>query len=94
MEEVLEKLIRNKDSSEAKSHLIGVERGRIWAQDYADYYEIREWSEIRADELNELVLPPGEEDYFKLIRAETPLQWRSYLRGWVEGVNEILQEYE
>jgi len=93
MSGVIEKLISNKDSSEAKSYLIGLERGRAWAQDYADYYEMREWSEIEVEELDELALPPDEKEFFKVIRAETPLHWRPYLRGWVQGVKEILQEY-
>ena len=93
MSEVLEKLISNKEPSEAKSYLIGLERGRVWAQDYADYYGMREWSEIKADDLDELVLPPEEKDYFEVVSAETPIQWRPYLRGWVKGVKEISQEY-
>ncbi|MEW6722500.1 MAG: hypothetical protein AB1324_04510 [Candidatus Micrarchaeota archaeon] len=93
MSVVLEKLLRNKDCSEAKSYLIGLERGRIWAEDYADFFEMKEWSESRADEFEDLILPGREGDHYKILHAETPLVWNSYLRGWIDGVREIVKRY-
>jgi hypothetical protein len=93
MDEIIERLMQNRDSSEAKSYLIGLERGRIWAEDTADYFDIRQWSEVEIDELDEIVLPPDEERYYVLIEAETPLEWPQYARGWIDGVKQILDRY-
>lgn len=93
MDEMVEKLLRNKDNSETKSYLIGLERGRIWASDHADYFEMRQWSETVMEELDELVLPPKEDMHFKVLGAESPLELESYFRGWLEGVKEIAETY-
>ncbi|MEW6036427.1 MAG: hypothetical protein AB1529_07490 [Candidatus Micrarchaeota archaeon] len=93
MSEVLERLLRDKSSSDAKSYLIGLERGRIWAEDHADYFEMREWSEQEAGEFDDLILPHQEERQFRLLRSETPLEWTSYLKGWLEGVREVVKRY-
>lgn len=93
MSGILESLLRIKDASETKSYLIGFERGRIWAEEYADYFEMREWSEVKVDECNGPVFPQGEGEHFRIICAETPIEWQPYLKGWVEGVKEILQKY-
>ncbi len=86
-------LLRNKDRSETKSFLVGLERGKVWAEDYGDYFTRREFSELDVDELPHLKLPEEEEDYFKFLSAESPLEWRAYLKGWVEGVKEAVKKY-
>jgi hypothetical protein len=93
MTEVLERLLRNKDSSDAKSYFVGLERGRIWAEDYADYFEMRHWSEADAGEFTDLILPGDETLHFKVLRSETPLEWNEYLRGWLDGVREVVRRY-
>ncbi len=93
MSGVLERLLGNKASSEAKSYFVGLERGRIWAQDHADYFELREWSEEEAGDFEDLVLPHNEAHHFRLMTAETPLEWGAYLKGWIDGVREIREQY-
>ncbi len=93
MSEILEGLLRDRCDSESKSFLIGLERGRLWAMDRADYFELREWSEQNPHEFEDLVLPHGENDHFRVLRSETPLQWDAYLRGWISGVREIRGKY-
>lgn len=93
MDEMIESLLRNKDGSESKSYLIGLERGRIWASGDADYFEMREWSEVKAEDFDDLILPHKEEMHFKVLGAETPLEWEAYLKGWIDGVREIAEMY-
>jgi hypothetical protein len=93
MSEMIEKLLQNRESSESKSYLIGLERGRIWASNDADYFEMREWSEANVKDFNELVLPPAEEMHFKVLGSETVLDWESYLKGWLDGVKEVAESY-
>ncbi len=90
MSAVIETLIRNRDVSEAKSYLIGLERGRTWAEDYADYFEIRRWSELKD---GELVLPPYEELHLRALSNKTPIETAAYFRGWRDGVREIRRQY-
>jgi len=87
-EDIIGKLIRNKDRSQAKSYLIGFERGRIWASDYADLLQAREWGEENHAEFEDLVLPDNEVDEYHILNSVTPLEWRDYLKGWIEGVRE------
>ncbi len=93
MDRMLTSLIRNKSSSETKSYLVGLERGRIWASESADYFEIREWGELEIHEEEEQALPSNEELHFRVLQAETPLEWGSYVKGWVEGVREVKSQY-
>ncbi len=93
MSDVLEGLLRNRDHGSARSYLIGLERGRIWAEDHADYFELREWSEQDAKEFEDLILPHDEKDHFRVLHSETPIEWEEYLRGWLDGVREIRQRY-
>lgn len=93
MSEMIERLARMKGVSEAKSYLIGLERGRIWAEDVADYFEIRQWSELTLESPKEVALPNTEEEHFHVIGAETGLEWEAYVRGWLEGVKEIYRKY-
>ncbi|MFN7991351.1 MAG: hypothetical protein U0R44_04310 [Candidatus Micrarchaeia archaeon] len=93
MSEILERLLRNRDASSAKSYFIGLERGKIWAEDHADYFEIREWSELDATEFDDLILPHKESNHYKILRSETPLEWQDYLRGWIDGVREVYRKY-
>ncbi len=93
MDKMLESLTKNKSSSETKSYLIGLERGRIWASDYADYFEAREWSEIDLKRFEDFVLPQEEVMHFKTLQSETPLEWEPYVKGWVVGVKETLAQY-
>ncbi|MFH0737968.1 MAG: hypothetical protein V1827_05100 [Candidatus Micrarchaeota archaeon] len=81
-------LAKDKEASDAKSYLIGLERGRVWAEDHADYIERKEWSELDADQFDELVLPGNEEMHFRLLMDETSVEWSAYLRGWLHGVKE------
>jgi hypothetical protein len=93
MDRMLASLIRNKSSSETKSYLIGLERGRIWASESADYFEIREWGELEVQDEEEQTLPSNEELHFRVLQAETPLEWHPYVKGWVEGVREVKSQY-
>ena len=89
MSGILEKLLRNRAPSTSKSYLIGLERGRIWAEDYADYFEVKEWGEIEPESLSSVTLPHNEELHFKVLGAESELELESYIKGWLEGVKEI-----
>ena len=93
MSGVLESLLGDRADTESKSYLIGLERGRLWAEDRADYFELRQWSEITATEFDDLVLPHDEREHFTIMHSETPLRWEAYLKGWIEGVREIRQKY-
>ncbi|HID73304.1 TPA: hypothetical protein EYP38_05165 [Candidatus Micrarchaeota archaeon] len=90
MSHIIERLKENTDSSEAKSYTISLERGRIWAEDIADYFELREWSENDPEGLEAHDLPHEEGGYFLKLAGETPLEWEAYLEGWLDGVKEIL----
>lgn len=91
--EIIERLLRNKHSSDAKSYLVGLERGRIWAEDNADYFEMRHWSEADPREFDYLVLPRGEDTYFTILKRDSPLEWDQYLKGWIDGVRQIARDY-
>jgi hypothetical protein len=93
MSDVLEGLLKNRNAGSARSYFIGLERGRIWAEDCADYFELREWSEHDADDFDDLVLPHDENRHFRILHTETPIEWEQYLRGWLDGVREIRQKY-
>ena len=91
MSEILERLIRNKDSGEAKSYIVGLERGRVWAEDHADYFEMREWAEL--EDNGEVVLPAEEDLHLRILMTETTLELSAYMRGWFAGVKEVRDEY-
>ncbi|MCI0503656.1 hypothetical protein L0Y65_02995 [Candidatus Micrarchaeota archaeon] len=93
MTDLGDNLLRNRDKSESKSYIVGLERGRIWAQEYADYFSMREYSELNLDELLHFDLPDDEERHFRLLSTESPLELQAYLRGWIEGVREIRKGY-
>ncbi|MCI0503657.1 hypothetical protein L0Y65_03000 [Candidatus Micrarchaeota archaeon] len=93
MSGVLERLLGIKGRSHAKSYFIGLERGRVWAEDCADYFELREWSELDVGEFDDLVLPHNETDHFRLMLSETPIEWQDYLRGWIDGVRQIREKF-
>jgi hypothetical protein len=93
MSELIDGLLRNRDASDAKSYFVGLERGRVWAEDHADYYEMREWSQVSHSEFDYLVLPHGEDRHFQVLGKDSPLEWNEYLRGWIEGVKQIVKEY-
>jgi len=78
----------NKARSSSKSYFVGLERGRIWANDYADYFEVKEWSDLAGEDFTRLNLPDSEELHFKMLGSETPLEWDDYLQGWLAGVKE------
>lgn len=92
MSEILERLVGNREASEAKSYFIGLERGRVWAEDYADYFEIREWAEL--DDDGDLTLPTDEDVHLRMLMAETRLEPDAYVRGWLAGVKEALADYQ
>jgi hypothetical protein len=93
MSDVGENLLRNRERSETKSYIVGLERGRVWAEDYGDYFTVREFSELDVEELMHLELPHDEERYFRVLSTESPLEWKSYLKGWVAGVREVVGKY-
>lgn len=88
MNDIGDSLLMNRDPSERKSYLIGLERGRIWAMEYADYFDMRGYCGIDIAELGDLKLPEGEERHFRVISMESPLEWRAYISGWLAGVKE------
>ena len=90
MSVIIEKLARNRDASEAKSYIIGLERGRTWAEDYADYFEMRWLSELDEGEFS---LPYAEESHFRALLMKTQLEAAAYVRGWKAGVTEIRRTY-
>lgn len=89
---IIERLLGNNESSEAKSYFIGLERGRVWAEDHADYFELREWAEL--DDDGSMTLPSDEDIHLRLLMSESSLQPTAYVRGWLAGVREILDEYQ
>ena len=93
MQEMVERLLRNKEGGENKAYFIGLERGRIWASGDADYFEMKEWSGVRDDEFDDLVLPPTEKLHYEVLSAESQLEWKAYLRGWLDGVREVSESY-
>jgi hypothetical protein len=80
-------------AGESRSYLAGMDRGRVWAEDMADYIEIKEWSETEVKGPEDTVLPHGEETHFHIISAEAPLEWQAYVRGWLKGVKEVFEKY-
>lgn len=93
MSGIAEALLGDKDHGEIKSYLVGIERGKAWASKTGDYFKVREWSEANIEEFDDLVLPDLEKRIFILMSIETPLEWRAYLKGWLEGVKEIRRQY-
>ncbi|MFH1394326.1 MAG: hypothetical protein ABII71_00675 [Candidatus Micrarchaeota archaeon] len=92
MSDLIEKLKKNQDSSGVKSYYIGLERGRIWAEDIADYFDLRTWSEYGEKDMEVLDLPHDEGPYYLMLKNETPLEWEEYLRGFLEGVKEVKEK--
>ncbi|MDD5172014.1 MAG: hypothetical protein PHF60_03175 [Candidatus ainarchaeum sp.] len=92
MSGILERLLSNKAPSTSKSYLIGLERGRIWAADYADYFEVKEWGEIEPEDFGSITLPHNEELHFKVLGSESDLELEPYIKGWLEGVKEIARK--
>jgi CobQ-like glutamine amidotransferase family enzyme len=90
---ITESLGKYEDQGETKSYFIGLERGREWAEDRADYFEMRQWAELEADEFDEIVLPGSEDLQLRLIMNDTKIEWTSYLKGWLAGVKESLSKY-
>lgn len=88
MSDLKEMLVRMKSSSVSKSYLIGLERGRVWAMDSADYFERKEWSGFGSEDYVSVSLPEDEERHYHILKAETDLEWGQYVRGWIDGVKE------
>ena len=88
MSGVIESLLKIKHRSKSKSYFIGLHRGKIWAEDHADYYERKEWGKLDHKEFDRLILPHNETDHFAKLNVETQLEWDEYLRGWIDGVRE------
>jgi len=93
MGDVTDYLKSDKDSSNSKSYLLGLERGRIWAEDYADYFDMRRWSDTDPEDADISDLPDGEHEEYKLLSSETPLEGKTYLKGWIDGVRQIREKY-
>ncbi|MBU0591635.1 hypothetical protein KKF81_06310 [Candidatus Micrarchaeota archaeon] len=94
MSRILESLINNGNKSPAKSYLIGFEQGKNWATNHADYFEIRQWYELEIEELEDIRLPKREDIFFRVLSNETKVEWKEYVRGWIDGVNEIYKEQD
>ncbi|MBN1170093.1 hypothetical protein JXA56_03640 [Candidatus Micrarchaeota archaeon] len=90
--EIINRLLGINANGDKKSYLIGLERGRIWASEDADYFTMREWGQLNLREI-EAVLPNNEETHFMILSSESPLEWESYVKGWIEGVKEIASRY-
>jgi hypothetical protein len=88
MSDVKEMLVRLKAASVSKSYLIGLERGRVWAMDSADFFELRQWKDFGGDDFANISLPGAEEAHYHVLKAETALEWGQYVRGWIDGVKE------
>lgn len=88
----IEKLLRVKGASQSKSYLIGLERGMLWAEDVADYFDLKDWSQYREDDALSVVLPEDEETAYKILKAETPIEWENYVRGWLNGVKTVARK--
>jgi len=80
-------------AGESSSYLTGMDRGRVWAEDMADYIEIKEWSETEVKGLEDAVLPHDEETHFHILSADAPLEWAAYVKGWIKGVKEVFEKY-
>ena len=88
MSELIESLSRMKASSQSKSYFIGLERGKVWASDSADYFEIQDWARFGGDDFVRVALPDEEERHYTVLKAETELEWGQYVKGWIDGVKE------
>jgi hypothetical protein len=88
MSELIEKLVRMKTPSQSKSYFIGVERGKIWAEDEGDYLEIRKWIDFGGSDYLNISLPDNEETHYHVMKAETDIEWEHFVRGWIDGVKE------
>jgi hypothetical protein len=93
MNDLIEKLLRSKATSQSKSYLIGIERGRLWAEDTADYLNLREWHEYQGEDSMAVMLPKEEELHYHVLKSETGIEWNQYVRGWVSGVKEIARKH-
>lgn len=87
---ILEKILRSAPSGDAKSYIVGLERGRIWASEDADYFDMREWAELKEIES---ILPKEEELHFRILQNDAELEWSAYTKGWIDGVKEIASRY-
>ena len=90
--EILDRLLKNNANGDKKSYLVGLERGRIWASEDADYFTMKEWGDLQLNEI-EAILPKEEELHFRILSHESPLEWEEYVKGWIEGVKEIASRY-
>jgi hypothetical protein len=88
MSELIEKLVRLKAPSQTKSYFIGLERGRIWAMDIADYFELKEWNGVGGGDPAMIALPVDEEQHYHTLTAESDIEWAQYVKGWLDGVKE------
>lgn len=84
MTEIIEQLLKMKAPSQSKSYFIGLERGRIWAEDEGDYVEVRQWS--GSGYHSGIALPGNEEMHYHVIKAESHIEWEPFVRGWIDGV--------
>lgn len=89
MSEIIENLLKFRTSSQSKSYLIGLERGRLWAEDEADYFDLRRWVEFRDDDISCVTLPEQEEALYNILKAESSIEWEQFVRGWIAGVKEF-----
>ncbi len=89
---ILEKLLKRAAPGDTKSYLVGLERGRLWASEDADYFDMKEWADLSLKEMD-AILPKNEELHFRILQHDGELEWGAYVRGWVEGVKEIASRY-
>jgi hypothetical protein len=85
MSELIEQLLKMKAPSQSKSYFIGLERGKIWAEDEGDYLEVRQWSDFGGYHRG-IALPGDEEMHYHVIKAESDVEWEPFVRGWIDGV--------
>ncbi len=88
--ELIERLVGMKAPSQSKSYFIGLERGRIWAED-GDYIEVRRWSAFRGEYLD-VALPDYEEMHYLVLNAESRIEWVQFVRGWIDGVKSFKRQ--
>jgi hypothetical protein len=92
MTEIIDTLARMKSSSSSKSYIIGLERGRMWAMDSADFFQMKEWTDFGGEDFVRVALPDDEERHYHVLKAETELEWGQYVKGWIDGVKEAARK--
>ncbi len=93
MTALIEQLKSNPDGGYSKSHILGIERGRIWSEDFADYFDLREWSEYEPEDVEAEDLPHDEYLHYLELCREIEMEWEPYIKGWLYSVKEARKRY-